>query len=152
SDDASIATAGQDRVARLWDASTGQQLLSFEHAGVVETLAFSPDGSRLVTGSRDGAARIWDLSNRRERAHLQLDAPVGVVAVARDGDVAAGRDDTRVTLAHGGARTTLADHTGAVRAAAFSPDGRLVTASDDGNAVVWATGRPVLRLAHDRPV
>ncbi|HEY0985972.1 MAG TPA: hypothetical protein VGD80_02930, partial [Kofleriaceae bacterium] len=88
------------------------------------------------------------------------------VAVARDGDVAAGRDDTRVTLAHTEnddlvlaleqgqrqVRTTLADHTGAVRAAAFSPDGRLVTASDDGNVVVWAAGRPVLRLAHDRPV
>ena len=152
SDDASIATAGQDRVARLWDAATGQLLLSFEHAGVVETLAFNPDGSRLVTGSRDGTTRIWDLSNHRERAYLQLDSPVRVVAVARDGDVAAGRDDTRVTLAHGAVRTTLADHTGAVRAAAFSPDGRLVTASDDGNVVVWAAGRPVLRLAHDRPV
>src|SRR5262249_35145971 len=70
SDGASIATAGQDRVARVWDASTGQLLLSFEHAGVVETLAFHPDGSRLVTGSRDGTTRIWDLSNHRERAQL----------------------------------------------------------------------------------
>jgi WD40 repeat protein len=152
-DDASIATAGQDRVARVWDASTGQQLVWFEHAGVVETLAFNHDGSRLVTGSRDGTARIWNLSNRTERAHLELDSPVRAVAVARNGAVAAGRDDTRVTLAQGDVRTTLADHTGTVRAAAFSSDGlRLVTASDDGNVVVWAAGRPVLRIAHDKPV
>jgi WD40 repeat protein len=152
-DGALVATAGQDSVAKVWDASTGQLVLSFEHAGVVETLAFNHDGSRLVTGSRDGTTQIWDVSNHDERGYLQVDSPVRAIAVARHGELAAGRDDSRVTVAREGVPTVLFEHLGTVRAVAYSPDGsRLVTASDDGNVFVWASGKRLLRLVHDKPV
>jgi WD40 repeat protein len=50
-----------DVSARIWDAETGKELKTlYGHTGEVESVAFSPDGKRVVTGSRDKTARIWD--------------------------------------------------------------------------------------------
>jgi WD40 repeat protein len=32
------------------------------HTGLVSSLAFSPDGSRLVSGSRDTTVKVWDMT------------------------------------------------------------------------------------------
>ena len=46
---------------RLWDIAAGQQIgpLLTGHAGLVSSVAFSPDGTRIVSGSRDGTLRLW---------------------------------------------------------------------------------------------
>ena len=46
---------------RLWDADTGQALGQplTGHTDAVESVAFSPDGKRIVTGSRDRRLRLW---------------------------------------------------------------------------------------------
>ena len=36
------------------------------HAGGVNALAYSPDGTRFVSASEDGTAKVWDLGNGRE--------------------------------------------------------------------------------------
>src|SRR5262249_17519621 len=47
-----IASGGQDRVVRLWDAATGQQVRALPgHARTVSALAFSGDGKRLASAS-----------------------------------------------------------------------------------------------------
>jgi serine/threonine protein kinase len=48
---------------KLWDGAT-QKVMSFEtgHKNSITSLAFSPDGSRLVTGSEDQTARLWELT------------------------------------------------------------------------------------------
>jgi WD40 repeat protein len=56
-----IATASEDRTARVWDAATGEPLtrpLTHEHQVLMAD--FSPDGRRLATASLDGTARVWD--------------------------------------------------------------------------------------------
>jgi len=59
-----IATGGMDQTARVWDASSGKNLLTLSgHTASVLALAFSPDGSRLVTGGHDATARIWDIAD-----------------------------------------------------------------------------------------
>ncbi|MEI9898799.1 MAG: hypothetical protein WDN31_00225 [Hyphomicrobium sp.] len=53
-----LATASQDRTARLWDVISGKELARFDHADAVWTILFSGDGSQLVT-SAGNAAFAW---------------------------------------------------------------------------------------------
>ena len=56
-----IVTSGADRVARLWDASTGQTLSELPATTSRGFMAaFSPDGTRVVTAGDDGQAQLWD--------------------------------------------------------------------------------------------
>ena len=50
-----------NQAVRLWDTESGQLKAKLEgHARGVTTLAYSPDGKKLVTGSSDGKTRLWD--------------------------------------------------------------------------------------------
>ncbi|MFF4589952.1 TIR domain-containing protein [Streptomyces sp. NPDC001388] len=57
-----LATAGDDRTVRLWDAHTGRETAALSgHTGRVLAVAFSPDGSLLASGGEDGTVRLWDV-------------------------------------------------------------------------------------------
>ena len=46
---------------QLWDVDTGTDMGTLSgHAGEIETLAFSHDGTMLASGSRDGTVLLWD--------------------------------------------------------------------------------------------
>ena len=48
---------------KVWDSHTGKLVRSFRgHTGLVSSLAFSPDGRRLVSGSRDHTVKVWDVT------------------------------------------------------------------------------------------
>jgi WD40 repeat protein len=54
-----IATASEDKTARLWDVSTGATVAELHgHTSGVLKAAFSPDSNYLVTGSWDFTARV----------------------------------------------------------------------------------------------
>ena len=40
-------------------------------AGSVQSVAFSPDGTRIVSGGSDGTVRLWDVERGSEIAALQ---------------------------------------------------------------------------------
>jgi len=56
-------TALPDNTAKLWEAATGSELRTFSgHEGEVHSVAFSPDGTKLLTGSWDKTAGLWRVS------------------------------------------------------------------------------------------
>ena len=55
-----LATACTDKTARVWNATTGQELHRLSHRNRVEDVAFSPDGRRMATASGK-TIQIWGL-------------------------------------------------------------------------------------------
>jgi WD40 repeat protein len=55
-------TGSEDGTARVWDAETGQPLLTLTgHTLGILDIAISPDGKHLVTSSLDGSIRFYVL-------------------------------------------------------------------------------------------
>jgi WD40 repeat protein len=134
-----LATAGADRLAKLWNAATGQPIATFEQSDALTSLAFA--GSALATGSTDGTSRLWNTTAVKPRIRV-LDSPVHALAISRTGVLAAARDDTYISLGDGD--TTLDGHDRSVLAAVFTPDGsRLITAGADSRPFVWDVARKV---------
>src|SRR5215813_9734976 len=107
------------------------------HDSALSSVAFSPDGSRIVTASKDKTARIWDAASAKEIAVLRgHDNRVWSAAFSSDGSriVTASYDKTaRIwDAASGKEMAILRGHDSVVWSAAFSPNGsRIVTASWD---------------------
>src|SRR5262245_18955741 len=72
-----LATGNDDHTVKLWDAATGQELLTLKgHSDGVYSMAFSPDGKRLATGSWDRTVKLWDAATGQElltlKGHLDM--------------------------------------------------------------------------------
>lgn len=47
----------------MWNLDTGECESVMEgHTGLIDAVAFTPDGKRCVSGSRDNTLRMWDLA------------------------------------------------------------------------------------------
>ena len=46
------SSGSEDKTVKVWDAATGQEMLTLKgHTGGCHSVAFSPDGKRIVSGS-----------------------------------------------------------------------------------------------------
>ncbi len=92
-----LATASDDKTARIWDTKTGRQLHKLPHDGIVFGVAFSPDGRLLATASDDKTARIWDTATGRQVRKLLHGGIVFGVAFSPDGRLLATASDDKTT-------------------------------------------------------
>jgi hypothetical protein len=165
-----IATGGLDGHVRVWATTTGAERLAVPaHEELLSALAWSPDGRWLASAGRlDYSVRVWDAATGLQVAELPggSDRQAGALAFASDGSALAINLRTHVEVwalrdtGTDGAPTSRL----AFRAAfllpqlesrdwpfpldiAFSPDGRMVAASN-GAMVVFdlKAGRVTTRV------
>jgi WD40 repeat protein/serine/threonine protein kinase len=156
-----LATSSWDETAKLWDAATGQELLTLRgHPKyTVNAVAFSPDGARIATVGSDGKAKVWQVASGRELLVLKgHQGAAESVMFHPDGKsiATAGRDHTaRLWNAENGKELVVLRSPAAVWCAVFSPDGNRLATCSGQMVTVWntTTGRELLTWrAHERAV
>jgi WD40 repeat protein len=132
---------------RLWDIAQPDMHPLLGHTQTALTLAYSPDGTRLVSGGLDSTVRVWDVARRAEIMRLEAGEPYRInmpyVAYSPDGSTILTGDGmfegslVRQWSATSGQQTAAYETAGAIHALAYSPDGRYIIASTEKQLWFW---------------
>ena len=150
-----ILTASNDGTARIWDAITGDNTLTFTLTRTiwVSAVAWSPDGHHILTVLGDHTVRVWTIDGKNSLT-LARTGRVDAVAWSHDGELI-------LTVSHDQHMRAWDSTTGKClsvlmlqgtapfSAIAWSPDERrILTGSIDGTARIWdvTTGVNTLTL------
>jgi WD40 repeat protein len=104
-----LASAGKDGTARLWDLGGGPPVILTGHTDEVLSVAFHPEGTQVATGSKDGTARLWDAASGKPLLRLpdagEHEGPVSAVAFLNGGRMLISAAGNRINSADvGGVR------------------------------------------------
>ncbi|ESS72701.1 hypothetical protein MGMO_50c00170 [Methyloglobulus morosus KoM1] len=116
-----------------------------ETHSIISSIAYSPDGTRIVTGNMDNTLRLWDSKTGRSLAPPFYGHSSSALSVAFSPDgtriVSGSRDNTlRIWDSKTGQPIgqPLRGHNDSVTSVAFSPDGtRIVSGSRDDTLMLW---------------
>lgn len=141
----------------LWDLDSWERLPeAFEgYEQVVQSLALSPDGKRLLLGNYDGSIMVWDFE-KQALLPLRLEAHAGTVdslAYSPEGSqFASTSPDQTLRLWDADRFEQIGDPFAAwdspIQDLAYSSDGKMIaTANTDGSISLWEPGSRSI-LAH----
>ena len=136
-----IATASQDKTAKLWDLQ-GNCLVTFiGHNDSVTSVSFSLIGDTIATASFDQTAKLWDLQGKclvifighNDSVTSASFSPIGEAIVTASDEGTAKLWDLQ-----GNCLVTFTGHNDSVTSVSFSPTGDVIaTGSNDKTAKLW---------------
>jgi len=140
-----IATASDDKTARLWDVETHIPLIEFSgHTNFVFSVKFNPQSNLIVTGSFDETVKLWDVRTGECVSTLPAHSdPVTSVDFNRDGTlIASGSYDGLIrvwdTATGECLKTMYAEGNPPVSFLRFSPNGKFLLSNTlDSRLRMW---------------
>ena len=157
-DSSVLASAGDSNTIKLWDWQNNTSTTLRGHTGLINSVAFSPDGKLLASGGDDWTFRLWDVETHQNIATLdhisgRNRSQVKDVVFSSDGQILA-TAGLHVKLWNINSQNEIAtlQHDKYVLALAFSPNGHLLAAGDFGGTIrIWdvATQKAVAQLEGD---
>ena len=150
-DGQSIASSHTDKTFNVWNAQTGQCLLTLEpHSERIYSLVYSPDASRIVTSSEDGTAKIWEVRTGDCLLTLCHGQDIIRVAYSPNGKHIFSQSLSNINVwdaQTGQCLLILESHSMYFIALAISPDGsHIASALEDGEIRVWNTQNGLCEL------
>ncbi len=155
-DGALLASGSRDGTAILWSTASWKATQRLQNPdldrwyagrqGMVEVVAFAPDGKTLAMASREGTVHLWDVATAKVLQSLKgHSSAVQAMTFSPDGrTLASGGVDQMVRLWNVQTRRELMQmdsgnvEVGQVQSLAFSPDGQHLLAAGGVNAF-WST-------------
>ena len=143
-----IASAGESHTIKLWNLRNNTARTLSGHTGIVNSVAFSPNGESLASVSDDRTIKLWNVHNQQNIATLQDGTRFRSVSFSPNGLFLATGGARHVKLWDVRRRTEIATfhHTQDVRSVDFSSNGQLLAAGDGsgngpGTVKVWDVQR-----------
>ena len=139
-----VASAGESNIIKLWNLknNTGQILRG--HTGIVNSIAFSPNGELLASVSDDRTIKLWNVRDQQNIATLPDGTLFRTVAFSPDGQLLATGGWMHVKLwdVRRQAEIATLQHDQPVQTVAFSSDGEFLAVGDSsrdgsGTVKVW---------------
>jgi len=140
-----IVTVGP-KVAKLWDARTGQVIRTFiGHKQGITDIAWNTDGRYVATSSYDGTTRVWEVASGREFRTLVSSGKVIAIASSPIEDLLATLADNGIAtiwdMPKGIKMREISDPKAKFRSVTWSQDGKwLVTTSWNDKIRLWLPG------------
>ena len=158
-----LASASVDGTVKLWDSTTGAEQLTLKgHTYQVQSVAFSPDGQRLVSTASEIISsnlpweiKVWDATTGQElRSQQGTNAIVSHAVFSPDGQrIASTSSEKTANVKVWDAETgkellTLRGQVGGASCVTFSPDGQRLAFANSETIKVWhsTTGQEQLNL------
>ncbi len=137
-----LASGGEDRKLKIWDASSFFLLHTFEGLGTFEALKWTSDGRFVISGSDDHTIKIWDVYSAQLLQQFQHDAPIKSILLTPDNKyIIAGSEDSLIKIweLHSGKQIACLDeHEGAITSLAIDRWGQfLASGSEDTTIKLW---------------
>jgi WD40 repeat protein len=133
-----VAVGGDEKVARVWDLSTGKKLSEFTFGGKVTSIACSPDGKKMYVGVETAVIRVMNPANCKTIKVLKN--PRGLESLGMD----VSPDGKYLVMANYGMKVRVVDaetgeilvrmdgHKDVIWSTAFSKDGKYVVSGGGG--------------------
>lgn len=96
-----VASCSRVGSVKLWNSNPGELLATFTFTGLINhttSLAFSPDGNKLLASDACGIVLLDAKSGNLQRTHTVCSSSVNSIAFSRDGKLASGSHDYAVKL------------------------------------------------------